>query len=125
MVERVKDKTGKSYENLTQAIFQSILAQTELRNVDVKRDVVLKGKETSHQIDIYWKFEIGEVQYETIVQAKDWGKRVDQGALLQFKSVLNDLPGQPKGIFVTRTGYQKSAKKYALARGILLYELRE
>jgi hypothetical protein len=37
MVERVKDKTGKSYENLTQAIFQSILAQTELRNVDVKR----------------------------------------------------------------------------------------
>lgn len=26
MVERVKDKTGQSYENLTGAIFQSILA---------------------------------------------------------------------------------------------------
>jgi hypothetical protein len=50
---------------------------------------------------------------------------VDQGALLQFKSVLDDLPGPPIGIFVTRTGYQKGAKEYALAHGILLYELKE
>lgn len=65
------------------------------------------------------------MQYETIVQAKDWAKPVDKGALLEFKSVLDELPGQPKGIFVTRTGYQSGAKEYALAHGILLYELRE
>jgi hypothetical protein len=125
MFERVKDKTGQSYEILTQAIFQSIFDQTALLNIDVRRNVVLEGKTISHQIDIYWKFEIGEVQYETVVQAKDWDKPVDQGALLQFKSVLDDLPDQPKGIFVTRTGYQSGAKEYALAHGILLYELKE
>jgi hypothetical protein len=39
--------------------------------------------------------------------------------------VLEDLPGQPRGIFVTRNGYQSGAKEWAMAHGILLYELRE
>jgi hypothetical protein len=35
------------------------------------------------------------------------------------------MPGQPRGIFVTRRGYQKSAKAFALKHGIILYELDE
>jgi hypothetical protein len=81
----VNDKTGRTYESLTQAIFQSILAQKEYPNVSVQPNVTLPGKTTSHQIDIYWKFEVGGVQYETIVQTKDWGKPVDKGQLLLFK----------------------------------------
>lgn len=34
------------------------------------------------------------------------------------------MPGHPKGIFVTKTGYQRGAKAYAEANDILLYELR-
>ena len=63
--------------------------------------------------------------HETIVQAKDWSRPVEQGQLILFKGVLDDLPGQPKGIFVTRTGYQSGAREFALAHGILLYELKE
>jgi len=114
-----KDKTGKSYEKLVQIIFQSITRQS------VERNVIIRGKTTSHQIDIYWKHEIGGVQYETIVQAKDWNKPVDKNHLLAFKAILDDLPGQPKGIFVTRSGYQAGAEEFALAHGILLYELKE
>jgi hypothetical protein len=121
----MQDKTGQSYENLTQAIFQSILDQKEVSNITVERDVTLQGKTTTHQIDIYWKFQKGLVQYETIVQAKDWSKPVDKAHLLLFREILNDLPNQPRGIFVTRSGYQEGAKEVALAHGILLYELRE
>ena len=63
--------------------------------------------------------------HETIVQAKDWSRPVEQGQLILFKGVLDDLPGQPKGIFVTRTGYQSGGREFALAHGILLYELKE
>jgi hypothetical protein len=119
------DKTGKSYENLTQVVFQLIINQREFPNLSVERDVILQGKTTSHQIDTYWKFEVGGVPHEVIVQTKNWSKPVNQGQLLQFKSVLDDLPGQPRGIFVTRSGYQQGARDFALAHGILIFELKE
>ena len=118
-------KAGKPYEKLTQAIFQAIHGQKEFPNLVVKHDVTLQGKIRPHQIDVYWKFVFRGVPHEVIVQSKDWRKPVDQGQLIQFKGVLDDLPGQPKGIFVTRTGYQEGAKEFALAHGILLYELKE
>jgi hypothetical protein len=118
-----KDKTGQTYESLTQGIFQTILDQEAVQNIRVERNVQLKGKSTSHQIDVYWKFVLGRLTYETIVEAKDWNKRVDQGRLLAFKAILDDLPGQPKGVFVTRTGYQEGAKDVAASQGIILYEL--
>jgi Restriction endonuclease len=121
----MSNKTGKPYENLTRVIFQEILNQKEIPNVAVEQNVTLQGKTASHQIDVYWKFEVARVTHETIVQAKDWNKPVDQLHLLAFKEILDDLPGQPRGIFVTRSGYQKGAKQFALAHGILIYELKE
>jgi hypothetical protein len=118
-------KTGQPYEDLVQAIFQLILGQKDIPNIVVERNVTLQGRNATHQIDIYWKFDVGGVSHAAIVQAKDWQKPVDQLHLLAFTKVLEDLPGQPRGIFVTRTGYQSGAKEWALAHGILLYELRE
>ncbi len=118
--------TGKPYEKLSQVVFQSIVSQGDVRNIAVQHDVTLKGKHgNSHQIDAYWKFSVGHIEYETVVQAKDWRHPVDQGELFKFKAVLDDLPGQPNGIFVSRAGYQQGAINYALAHGILIYELRE
>jgi hypothetical protein len=124
-MDDAEGKTGKSYEVLTQAIFQLVHDQEEVPNIQVVHDVKLKGQSATHQIDVYWKFEKAGVPYETIVQAKDWSNPVDQGELFKFNCVRGDLPGPPKGIFVTRTGYQRGAKEYARAHGIILYELRE
>jgi hypothetical protein len=124
-MDNAKDKTGKSYEVLTQAVFQLLHDQEEVPNIRVLHDVKLKGKSATHQIDVYWKFEKTGVPYETIVQAKDWSNPVDQGELFKFNCVRSDLPGPPIGIFVTRTGYQSGAREYAKAQGIILYELRE
>src|ERR1700730_10651395 len=109
----MSDTTGKPYENLTQVIFQAILGQKEFPNLKVERDITIQGKTACHQIDVYWKFEFGGVSHEVIVQAKDWQKLVDQLHLLAFTKVLEDLPSQPRGIFVTRTGYQSGAKEWA------------
>ena len=120
-----RDNTGQPYEILVQAIFQAIHDQEEVATLIVERNKTLSGKTTRHQVDVYWKFEKGEIPHEAIVQAKDWQSRVKLGQLLEFKGVLDDLPGQPRGIFVTRSGYQRGAKEFAAAHGIILYELDE
>ena len=117
--------TGEEYELIVQKVFQSILDQKFVKNIKVEHNVTLQGKSTTHQIDVYWEFSDGISNYATIVQAKDYNRKVSQDKLLTFKSVIDDLPGHPKGIFVTKTGYQKGAKAYAEANDILLYELRK
>jgi hypothetical protein len=117
--------TGIPYEIVTQQIFKSLHEQDQVKNIKVQHNVELKGKTATHQIDVYWEYELGGVIYSTVVQTKDWEQTVSQGPLIQFKGVLDDLPGQPRGIFVTRTGYQIGAKDFAKANGIKLYELRE
>jgi hypothetical protein len=120
-----KKNTGVPYEKLVQGIFQAIHDQEEVATIIVEQNKTLQGKISTHQIDVYWKFQTGGIEHEVIVQAKDWRSAVKQGDLFHFKCVLDDLPNQPRGIFVTRTGYQQGAKDFAVAQGIILYELDE
>jgi restriction endonuclease len=117
--------TGIPYELIAREIFELLMNQDSAQNIEVKHNVPLKGKVTEHQIDVYWEFELGGVTYRSVVQTKDWNTPLNKGELLKFKAVLDDLPGQPTGIVVTRSGYQKGAKEVASANGILLYELVE
>jgi hypothetical protein len=119
--------TGIPYEKLTQHIFDQIVNQNLVTTIKVEHDVLLQGKSSAtYQIDVYWELKIGGIKHSVIVQAKDWRtQRVDQGELFKFKCVLDDLPDQPKGVFVTRTGYQSGARKFAEHHRIYLYELRE
>lgn len=120
-----KKNTGVAYEKLVQGIFQAIHDQEAVTTITVEQNKTMKGKISTHQIDVYWKFQKGGIEHEVIVQAKDWRSAVRQGDLFHFKCVLGDLPNQPRGIFVTRTGYQQGAKDFAAAQGIILYELDE
>ncbi len=97
--------TGIPYEVLVQQIFQTIANETKAdRTIDVQHNVTLQGITLRHQIDVYWEFEHLGIMHKVVVQVKDWNKRVDQGELLKFKTVLEDLPGQPRGVVVTRKG---------------------
>lgn len=116
--------TGKLYETLTEQVFSRLLAQSGLCT-KVERDVEIAGKSTSHQIDVTFEFVVGPLTYRTIVQCKDWGAPVKKEQVLTFHSVLNDIAGQPRGIIVSRSGFQKGAREYAKCHGISLYELRE
>src|SRR6185369_2185274 len=105
-------------------IFDEIHLRSDLKTIEVQHNVILQGLKGKHQIDLFWCFEQGGVSYTAIVQVKNWQTPVKQGELLKFSAVLRDLPNQPRGIFVTRSGYQKGAKQIADAEGILLYELQ-
>jgi hypothetical protein len=100
-VKKKKKNTGRPYELLAQAIWQALNDQEGVANVKVQCNVTLQGNLTSHEIDLYWEFERNRVTYRTVVQAKDWINPVKQEQLIAFKKVLEDLPGQPRGIFVT------------------------
>jgi len=116
--------TGKPYEVLTEKVFARLLHETDVC-VNLERDVVLLGRATKHQIDVTFEFVVGSVSYRTIVECKDWGVAVKQEQVLAFYSVLLDIPGQPRGIIVSRSGFQEGARTVAAHRGIALYELRE
>ena len=118
--------TGIPYEILTQKIFNLILNNNRVKNINVDHDVELQGITAKHQIDVYWEFEEGGIKYRTIVQTKDWTTQsVKQEQLFAFKCILSDLPSQPRGIFVTHKGFQSGARDFAEKNGIILYELRE
>lgn len=116
---------GRSYELISRAVFQAIISQDLARNIRVQHDVRLQGKATQHKIDVFWQFEVAHIEYSTVVEVKHWDRPVNQGELIKFKGVLDDLPGQPRGVFVTSTGYQSGAEEYARANGISLYVLQE
>lgn len=124
-MDESRDNTGKSYEMIVQGIFQAIQDQDQVATVIVERNKILQGMTVPHEIDVYWEFEKGGVLYKTIVQAKDWQTQVNQGQLILFKGVLDDLPGQARGVFVTRSGYQQGARDFANKHEIVLYELDE
>jgi hypothetical protein len=122
---------GKKYEELAQHVFQQIvnlkpqLTSEGVKTIEVQRNRVIAGRGSTHQIDVLWEFEFGGVNYLTIIEAKDWATPVPQEKLFAFKAVLDDIPGQPRGIFVSRSGFQSGALEYAKHHGIKAYELRE
>ena len=117
---------GKEYEKLTQAVFSYVnnkgreLADT----ISVLHDVTLQGKDTTHQIDVFWEFKVGVRTHKVIIQAKELRRKVSKSQMLTFKGVIDDMPGVV-GIFVTNTGYDKGAIEIAKANNIDIYELRK
>src|SRR6185369_4318897 len=116
-------KSGTYYEIINREIFESIVNEKRVNTIEVLHDQQLQGKTTKHQIDVYWEFEDSGVTYRNIVQVKDWGGRVTKGEMLKFLKVIEDLPKQPRGFFVSKNGYQRGAKEVAEKHGILLHTL--
>jgi hypothetical protein len=122
--------TGKPYEKLTDQVIQGLAQIKGLSNSSFQPDVMLDaitcnqdGMPYQHQIDLCWDFELDGKAHRTVFQAKDWNYRVDFPTLMTFCGVLTDLPGDPYGVIVTRTGFDGGVLTYAKDRGIGLYIL--
>lgn len=90
--------------------------------------VVLPGYGTDNEIDVVWEGVIGGVEQRILIECKHYKRRVDQGKLHTFHSVVEDIvkrDGIPTvGVFVTTTGYQSGAQSLATAYDIVVLELR-
>jgi hypothetical protein len=122
---RATKDTWRTHELVTKAIYEALLKQSNPEQWDIKHDTKLFGLKTCHQIDVYWKFRVANFEHFVIVQVKKKKEPVKQGDLLLFSAVLHDIPGQPKGVFISQTGYQKGALKVARSLGIDAFELRK
>jgi hypothetical protein len=114
---------GIEFEKLTQEIYQDLLKKDGL-TTEVKHNVKIQGKSTTHQIDIYWEYTIAGIKHKVAIECKNYNKRISKGIISSFHGVLVDI-GNTNGILVTKVGFQKGAKEYADFYGINLIELRE
>lgn len=121
--------TGKPFEKLTQEIYQAFCDfdtnEYGFKKIKVQHDVKIQGKSgTTHQIDVFWEFNLAGVNYKTLVEVKDWKSSVKKEQISSLKGKIDDIPNS-KGIFVSRTGFQEGAKTYAEHYGIQLITLTE
>lgn len=114
---------GLRYEVIAKAIFQQILDEATGLTVRVEHLAKVQGLRTHHDVDLLWEFEICGILYKTLVQAKNWNSRVKQEHVLAFKAILDDIPGQPRGVIVSRSGFQRGVRRVAFASGIQLFQL--
>lgn len=118
------DNVNTEYEKLTQEIYQAINSLENVKNIDVQHNVRIEGKSgCKHQVDVYWEFELMGETHRVAIECKNYSKEVSVGRVRDFFGVLYDI-GDIKGIFVTKTGYQSGAIKYADYYNISLKELR-
>ena len=119
------DPTGRRYEELVEQIFAEVGELQGLETVDLSRRKSVQGRTVKHEVDVWWTFRVGETTTYAF-QAKDQVAPITQGDMLLFKVVLEDLVDyQPRGVFVTRSTYQKGARTVATANGIHALELRK
>lgn len=116
---------GKQFELLVKAIYKEILAQDCVDSIEVKHDVALKGKSgQEHQIDVYWSFKLAGETIQVAIECKDYKSPVSVGRIRDFWGALDDI-GNIKGIFVTTTGYQSGAIKFANFQNIALKTMQK
>lgn len=106
--------SSERYERFTQTIWQGLLSQTQVKSIDVRHNVKLIGRSgATHQIDVYWEFEVAGAHYKTCVECKEYTSDIKQSHVLAFLKVLDDIGPNVTGIFVTTASYQKGAKTIA------------
>ena len=65
-------KQGTEYELFVKDVYECLNKADGLSDVDIKHDVKLTGAAgVEHQIDVYWSFKFGGVEYRVAVECKD------------------------------------------------------
>jgi hypothetical protein len=110
---------GRGYEALTELVVRLLSRETETSARDLRRRARIRGRSTTHEIDLWWEPEIDGVRRLVAFQCKDLARPVEQGEMLKFRAVLEDLDERPLGVFVARAGYQRGATRVAAMSNIL------
>ena len=116
-------EVGITYESIAKAVFERIHSEASGITVEVEHLARVEGVTTRHVVDVLWKFRVGGISYTAVVQCKNWNTRVKQEDVFAFKAILADIPGQPRGIIVSRSGLQAGARRVAKASGIVVFQL--
>jgi hypothetical protein len=111
----------REFENLAEKILAELHPMAT-----VKRNDFIYGRltETKRQIDVSIRWNSGDDEYLTIVQAKDHGRRANIKVVDEFLSVIKDV-GATGGILICRSGFTGRAHTYARNCGVSLLNLHD
>jgi len=99
-------------EDHVQKVYQTLL-DIKGESIVVARDVVIKGRDgLSHQIDVYYEFEMAGLRHRIAIECKNTGRPVEKNDVLAFSAKIRDCPGV-RGCIVAVNGYQSGAAKFA------------
>ncbi|MDQ3255134.1 MAG: restriction endonuclease [Acidobacteriota bacterium] len=112
------------YEKLVQEIYQTLHEAEGIGTIKIGHNIKIEGRSgCKHQIDVYWEFEVVGQVHRVAIECKNYTRAVEIGKLRDFFGVMHDV-GNIKGIFVTKTGYDSGAVKFANYYNISLQEAR-
>lgn len=112
----------KIFEKLVFSIQKLKYSNAVITYDDKIRDLITNR---SRQVDISIKFKQGNKSELIIIECKDYNnKTLNQPNVEQFVSFIKSV-GADKGIMVAAQGYSKSAKIYAAAMDVDLFNLEE
>lgn len=110
------EKKWKKFERLTAAIHLVDMKD----HVDVKWDEKIDGR----QFDVILKFKANFYNYLTVIECKDYTRKVSVDKIESFITKSRDV-GANKAIFVSSSGFQEGAIKVAGKHNIELFTLEE
>jgi len=120
--------TGIPYEKFVQDLMQSLFDAGTKKgqiNIKVEHNKTLTDKNgVDRQFDIYWKYELDEITYETVIECKDYASKISIEKVDALIGKLADLPNV-RGLFATTEGYQSGAEMKAKNHNIELLLIRK
>lgn len=119
------ERDWQGYEVFTSQLVETLASHNEVETVLLERGVLVQGRATRHQIDVWWQFVWNQEQMRIAFQCKNLKRRVVKGEALKFLGVLHDLADPPtKGILVSRVGFTRGALEVCGHYGIGALEVR-
>lgn len=123
-----KNKKGDEYEEFVSKIYSAILKSDNIVNsktiqIELKKKIKDKSG-INREFDLYWEYELGGLVYKTIIECKDFNKKIPIEKIDSLIGKLEDLPDL-KAVFATKLGYQSGAEKKAISHNIELLIVRE
>ncbi len=115
-------KEGRGYELLSYSIYQKLVRDPRFERVE--HDVRLDGVDGPRQIDVLLTAEIAGIVLRTLVECKDYTRKVSVGDVDAFHSKIQDVKGN-KGVLIARSGFSSTALTKAKRVGIDLYRASE
>lgn len=108
---------GKQFEELLREIYSALTANNSYTSVE--KNVQLLGADGARQIDVLIRSEVAGMALMTVIECRDFNKRLDVTAVDAFQSKIVDV-GANKGVLVARKGFSGTAIKKAKRVGITL-----
>lgn len=113
----------KEYEQYVKAYFEKELKKSLNKSIPINHlEKLMAPDGNEYEIDLNYLIELGGISYHTIIECKNWNKRVERDIILTVEGKKNALHAH-KAIVVSTCGFQKGAIELAITNGIGLFKI--